>query len=263
MKVLLSLCFSSSIDTNVRTRRSKTSGNQSRRQGCSLGTCTVHDLAHRLHQLSNKYKIGNAPVEKISPQGYGRRRRSLPERRVTLRLEQGRLRPVWSRAASPVHTLEALLRRTWAGLGGDRKEGRRVTQSKILQMHLTSTEHCPEHFSRHEDWVRVRLDAPKVCSSAEPHGSAQWCQRGREAHQTHGHWTAKCSANSRCCSRLSGGRREIVCGKKGHVLCLKGGILLYFPQSQDFDKCYPQRIILTCSKRSEIVCTFPLGLKVI
>lgn len=181
MKVLLSLCFSSSIDTNVRTRRSKTSGNQSRRQGCSLGTCTVHDLAHRLHQLSNKYKIGNAPVEKISPQGYGRRRRSLPERRVTLRLEQGRLRPVWSRAASPVHTLEALLRRTWAELGGDRKEGRRVTQSKILQMHLTSTEHCPEHFSRHEDWVRVRLDALKVCSSAESHGSAQWCQRGREA----------------------------------------------------------------------------------
>lgn len=86
--------------------------NQSRRHGCSLGTCMVHDLAHRLHQLSNKYKIDIAPVQKISPQGYGRRRRSLPEQRVTLRLEQGRLRPVWSRAASQVHRLETLLRRT-------------------------------------------------------------------------------------------------------------------------------------------------------
>lgn len=108
----MSLPLSSSTDVNVRTKRSKNLVNQSRRHGCSLGTCTVHDLAHRLHQLGNKYKIENAPVEKISPQGYGRRRRSLPEQRVTLRLEQGRLRPVWSRAASQVHKLEALLRRT-------------------------------------------------------------------------------------------------------------------------------------------------------
>nr|XP_046243861.1 adrenomedullin a [Scatophagus argus] len=96
----------SSTDINVRTKRSKNS------KGCSLGTCTVHDLAHRLHQLNNKLKIGSAPVDKISPQGYGRRRRSLPEHRVTLRLEQGRLRPVWSITASQVHKLEALLRRT-------------------------------------------------------------------------------------------------------------------------------------------------------
>lgn len=102
----------SSTDINVRTKRSKNSGNQSRRQGCSLGTCTVHDLAHRLHQLNNKLKIGSAPVDKISPQGYGRRRRSLPEHRVTLRLEQGRLRPAWSTTDSQVHKLEALLRQT-------------------------------------------------------------------------------------------------------------------------------------------------------
>lgn len=102
----------SSTDINVRTKRSKNSANQSRRQGCSLGTCTVHDLAHRLHQLNNKFKIGSAPVDKLSPQGYGRRRRSLPANRVTLRLEQGRLRPVWSITASQVHKLEALLRRT-------------------------------------------------------------------------------------------------------------------------------------------------------
>lgn len=102
----------SSTDINVRTKRSKNSANQSRRQGCSLGTCTVHDLAHRLHQLNNKFKIGSAPVDKLSPQGYGRRRRSLPAQRVTLRLEQGRLRPVWSITDSQVHKLEALLRRT-------------------------------------------------------------------------------------------------------------------------------------------------------
>ncbi|TKS70185.1 ADM Adrenomedullin [Collichthys lucidus] len=102
----------SSTDINVRTKRSKNSANQSRRHGCSLGTCTVHDLAHRLHQLNNKFKIEIAPVDKISPQGYGRRRRSLPEHRVTLRLEQGRLRPVWSITDSQVHKLEALLKRT-------------------------------------------------------------------------------------------------------------------------------------------------------
>lgn len=112
INVLLSLPLSSSTDISVRTKRSKNSANQSRRQGCSLGTCTVHDLAHRLHQLNNKLKIGSAPVDKISPQGYGRRRRSLPAHRVTLTLEQGRLRPVWSITDSQVHKLEALLRRT-------------------------------------------------------------------------------------------------------------------------------------------------------
>ncbi|XP_061670066.1 adrenomedullin a [Syngnathoides biaculeatus] len=102
----------SSTETNVRTKRSKGSGNQSRRQGCSLGTCSVHDLAHRLHLLSNKLKTGNAPTSKLSPHGYGRRRRALPDRRVALRLEQGRLRPAWSTTDSQVHKLEALLRQT-------------------------------------------------------------------------------------------------------------------------------------------------------
>ncbi|XP_069030012.1 adrenomedullin a [Embiotoca jacksoni] len=102
----------SSTDINVRTKRSKYSGNQSRRQGCSLGTCTIHDLAHRLHILNNKLNIGSAPIDKIKPQGYGRRRRSLPVHRVTLGLEQGRLRPVWSTTDSQIHKLEALLRRT-------------------------------------------------------------------------------------------------------------------------------------------------------
>ncbi|KAF7667245.1 hypothetical protein LDENG_00071180 [Lucifuga dentata] len=100
----------SSTDINIRTKRSKPLVNQSRRPGCSLGTCTVHDLAHRLHQLNNKLKIGSAPIDKISPQGYGRRRRSLPVDRITLTLEQGRLR--LHKTDSQVHKLEALLRRT-------------------------------------------------------------------------------------------------------------------------------------------------------
>ncbi|XP_053180275.1 adrenomedullin a [Scomber japonicus] len=102
----------SSTDINVRTKRSKNSSNQSRRQGCWLGTCTVHDLADRLHRLNTKMNIGSAPVDKISPQGYGRRRRSLPAHTVTLRLDQGRLRPVWRETDSQVHKLESLLRRT-------------------------------------------------------------------------------------------------------------------------------------------------------
>ncbi|XP_026175394.1 adrenomedullin a [Mastacembelus armatus] len=100
----------SSTNNNVRTKRSKNSANQSTSQGCLLVTCTVHDLAHRLYQLSGKHK--SAPLDKISPQGYGRRRRSLPVRRVTLSLDQGRLRPVWSVTDSQVYKLEALLRQT-------------------------------------------------------------------------------------------------------------------------------------------------------
>lgn len=171
-KVSLSLPLSSSTDFNIRTKRSKNLVNQSRRHGCSLGTCTVHDLAHRLHQLSNKYKIENAPPGKISPQGYGRRRRSLPEQRVALRLEQGRLRPVWSTAASQVHKLETLLRRTWAGPWGDRKKGRRVAQSEILHMPVTPTKYCPEHISRHEDWVQSQIRCTERLQVGWVHNSA-------------------------------------------------------------------------------------------
>ncbi|XP_077569415.1 adrenomedullin a isoform X2 [Stigmatopora nigra] len=102
----------SSTETNVRSKRSKNSANQSRRQGCALGTCSVHDLAHRLHLLNNKLKIGSAPQGKISAHGYGRRRRAVPGRGLQLRLERGRLRPVWSTIDSQVHKLEALLRQT-------------------------------------------------------------------------------------------------------------------------------------------------------
>ncbi|XP_073693421.1 adrenomedullin a [Garra rufa] len=104
----------SSTDISIRTKRSKNSINQSRRPGCSLGTCTVHVLAHRLHDLNNKLKIGNAPADKINPFGYGRRRRSIPDKVMTLRQEGSRLRTAWSSSSSQsrLHTLEALLRRT-------------------------------------------------------------------------------------------------------------------------------------------------------
>ncbi|XP_062868991.1 adrenomedullin a isoform X2 [Trichomycterus rosablanca] len=97
----------SSAGIPVRTKRSKNSINQSRRSGCSLGTCTVHDLAHRLHQLTNKLKVGSAPIDKISPLGYGRRRRSVPDSRMSLEMQGGHLQPVWR-----LDKLEALLRRT-------------------------------------------------------------------------------------------------------------------------------------------------------
>ncbi|XP_008335221.1 adrenomedullin a [Cynoglossus semilaevis] len=95
---------------SVRTKRSKNPVSPPRRQGCSLGTCTVHDLAHRLHQLNNKLKIGNAPPDMLSPKGYGRRRRSVPEQRPSRSQEQDR--PEWRITDSQVHKLMALLKRT-------------------------------------------------------------------------------------------------------------------------------------------------------
>lgn len=48
--------------------------------GCRFGTCTVQKLAHQIYQFTDKDKDGVAPRSKISPQGYGRRRRrSLPK----------------------------------------------------------------------------------------------------------------------------------------------------------------------------------------
>lgn len=130
--------MSCSIDINVRTKRSKNSANQSTKQGCALGTCTVHDLAHRLYQLNNRLKIGSAPADKISPQGYGRRRRSLPAHRVTLRLEQGRLRPVWRATDSQVRKLEALFRQTWVGLRKRSWEQKQGSNSELLSNELCS-----------------------------------------------------------------------------------------------------------------------------
>lgn len=179
INVLLSPSLSSSTDISVRTKRSKNSANQSRRQGCSLGTCTVHDLAHRLHQLNNKFKIGSAPVDKISPQGYGRRRRSLPAQRQ--RQEQDR--PEWRITDSQVHKLMALLKRTWVGLckrgvakkkqGSSRELVFSLLCSEILKMAETLAKYSPAHFffpgmgTESEQywlhWVSLRAEP---CSSA-------------------------------------------------------------------------------------------------
>ncbi|TSK38520.1 ADM [Bagarius yarrelli] len=51
------------------------------KRGCNLLTCAIHDLAYRIKQLSNK--TSNAPPRKLSPCGYGRRRRRALLRRST------------------------------------------------------------------------------------------------------------------------------------------------------------------------------------
>lgn len=49
-------------------------------RGCRFGTCTMQNLAHQIYQYTDKDKDTSAPPKKLSPQGYGRRRRrSLPE----------------------------------------------------------------------------------------------------------------------------------------------------------------------------------------
>ncbi|XP_045433619.1 pro-adrenomedullin isoform X2 [Pipistrellus kuhlii] len=67
----------------IRVRRYRQSMNRYqglRSSGCRFGTCSVQKLAHQIYQLTDKDKDGVAPRNKISPQGYGRRRRrSLPQ----------------------------------------------------------------------------------------------------------------------------------------------------------------------------------------
>ncbi|XP_077177905.1 pro-adrenomedullin [Paroedura picta] len=47
------------------------------RVSCKMGTCSVAKLADQLYHLNNKDKDANAPPRKLSPHGYGRRRRSI------------------------------------------------------------------------------------------------------------------------------------------------------------------------------------------
>ncbi|XP_020024882.1 pro-adrenomedullin isoform X1 [Castor canadensis] len=77
--------------------------------GCRFGTCTVQKLAHKIYQFTDKDKDNVAPRNKISPQGYGRRRRrSLPEARRTLVSSEPQARAA---PAARVHqALEDLLR---------------------------------------------------------------------------------------------------------------------------------------------------------
>ncbi|XP_029009564.1 pro-adrenomedullin-like [Betta splendens] len=43
--------------------------------GCKLGTCVYQDLMHEIYKINNKPKDAKAPLGKIGPCGYGRRRR--------------------------------------------------------------------------------------------------------------------------------------------------------------------------------------------
>lgn len=94
------LLHSTQSVTHIRVKRYRQSMNQgSRSSGCRFGTCTVQKLAHKIYQFTDKDKDGFAPRNKISPQGYGRRRRrSLSEvlraRTVASPLEQTQAVPV-------------------------------------------------------------------------------------------------------------------------------------------------------------------------
>ncbi|XP_018410370.1 PREDICTED: ADM [Nanorana parkeri] len=69
-------------------------------RGCKFGTCIVHDLAHKVYQYTDKDKDSTAPARKMSSQGYGRRRRSIPERRLLLPVVDGKIQPWWVSARS-------------------------------------------------------------------------------------------------------------------------------------------------------------------
>ncbi|NXX49950.1 ADML protein, partial [Tricholaema leucomelas] len=85
---------SSREDAHIRVKRYRPKFNSFPHfQGCRFGTCTVQTLAHQIYQLTDKDKDDTAPPGKISPQGYGRRRRSLPDSRRPLRAPWGGRRP--------------------------------------------------------------------------------------------------------------------------------------------------------------------------
>ncbi|XP_064513412.1 pro-adrenomedullin isoform X1 [Pseudopipra pipra] len=96
---------SSREDAHIRVKRYRQSINrfphfQAIRMGCRFGTCTVQRLVDEIHRTTgNKDKDDTAPPNKISPQGYGRRRRrSLPERRSPARSPRAGRRPRTHRA---------------------------------------------------------------------------------------------------------------------------------------------------------------------
>jgi len=109
------LFFSS--DLRLTDRSSRSSG--TKKSGCQLITCKVHDLIFWVHQINDRTIDPTAPADKIGSHGYGRRRRSLkrpPASRPTTH----------TRPAGP-HTL------SWG-----RREG---TQSRWFLIH------SPQYFS--------------------------------------------------------------------------------------------------------------------
>ncbi|KAJ3596680.1 hypothetical protein NHX12_003084 [Muraenolepis orangiensis] len=61
----------------LQQRSSRSSG--TKKSGCLLITCTVHDLIYRVHLINDKTIDPTAPVDKIGSRGYGRRRRSVQD----------------------------------------------------------------------------------------------------------------------------------------------------------------------------------------
>nr|DBA17606.1 TPA: hypothetical protein GDO54_003026 [Pyxicephalus adspersus] len=75
--------------------------------GCKFGTCIVHNLANKIYQYTDKDKDTTAPIKKI--QGYGRRRRSVPERRLLLPVVDGKIQPWWVSTRSGKSKAQQLL----------------------------------------------------------------------------------------------------------------------------------------------------------
>ncbi|KAM9301701.1 pro-adrenomedullin [Gastrophryne carolinensis] len=88
----------SSLGAHIRVKRyrhSFSSYPQSSSKICKLGTCILHNLASQIYQYTDKDKDSTAPARKMSSQGYGRRRRSIPDRRLLLPKVGGKLQPWW------------------------------------------------------------------------------------------------------------------------------------------------------------------------
>ncbi|NWH33177.1 ADML protein, partial [Chloropsis hardwickii] len=88
-------------DAHIRVKRYRQSINRFphfQTKACRFGTCTVHWLVDELHRAAVNDRNDAAPPNKISPQGYGRRRRSLPERRSPARSPSSGRRPRTRRA---------------------------------------------------------------------------------------------------------------------------------------------------------------------
>ncbi|XP_066043635.1 pro-adrenomedullin [Chamaea fasciata] len=85
-------------DAHIRVKRYRQSINRFQTKACRFGTCTVHWLVDELHRAAVNDRNDAAPPNKISPQGYGRRRRSLPQRRSPVRSPRSGRRPRTRRA---------------------------------------------------------------------------------------------------------------------------------------------------------------------
>ncbi|XP_030055356.1 pro-adrenomedullin [Microcaecilia unicolor] len=90
----------STPSAHMRVKRHRPSTDNLVKVGCRFGTCTVQNLAHVLYHYTDKQKDNAAPSRKMSSQGYGRRRRAVPDSRALFQVIEGKLRPLWLRGSS-------------------------------------------------------------------------------------------------------------------------------------------------------------------